>query len=186
MAYNKIRGTDGDDTLVGSDFYDQILGGEGNDLLFGNAKADDMSGGMGDDTLFGGNGKDRLLGRDGQDSLYGGMGADQLFGGEGDDVLFFTPGDYLGGGRGFDFIVPDTTFAQNGSLSGNFDSIEGLDLSMLQNPTVTVNEFGDLTVRDDAGVFLFIDDGALIDEIVGPNGVIIPTESFGLADQLLL
>ncbi|OKH23357.1 FG-GAP repeat protein [Chroogloeocystis siderophila] len=62
-----IRGTPGDDTLVGTRFADTIFGLAGNDLLLGLA---------GNDTLYGGRGNDTLNGGAGIDSLIGGVGND--------------------------------------------------------------------------------------------------------------
>lgn len=61
-------GTEGNDSIVGSDF--------GNTLI----------GLAGDDTLSGGGGNDTLDGGDGNDSLVGGAGKDVMTGGAGDDV----------------------------------------------------------------------------------------------------
>ncbi len=62
-----IRGTPGDDTLVGTRFADTIFGLAGNDLLLGLA---------GNDTLYGNRGNDTLNGGAGIDSLIGGVGND--------------------------------------------------------------------------------------------------------------
>ncbi|WNN91719.1 hypothetical protein [Gloeocapsopsis dulcis] len=62
-----IRGTPGNDTLVGTRFADTIFGLAGNDLLLGLA---------GNDTLYGGSGNDTLNGGAGIDSLIGGVGND--------------------------------------------------------------------------------------------------------------
>lgn len=53
-----IQGTNGNDTLVGSDTADQIQGLGGDDLLIGGAGFDTLSGGLGNDTLRGGQGAD--------------------------------------------------------------------------------------------------------------------------------
>ena len=54
-------GTDGDDTLAGSQFADVLSGLAGNDILIGNAGDDTLDGGAGDDTLLGGYGNDTYV-----------------------------------------------------------------------------------------------------------------------------
>lgn len=66
-----LRGTVGDDI---------ILGASGNDILKGLA---------GNDILIGGKGDDYLYGNDGDDILYGGLGADILQGGNGIDTYVY-------------------------------------------------------------------------------------------------
>ncbi|PIG94250.1 FG-GAP repeat protein [Gloeocapsopsis sp. IPPAS B-1203] len=63
-----IRGTLGNDKLVGTRFADTIYGLAGSDLLLGLA---------GNDTLYGGRGNDTLNGGAGIDSLIGGVGNDE-------------------------------------------------------------------------------------------------------------
>ncbi len=62
-----IRGTPGDDRLVGTGKGDLICGFDGNDILIGKGGNDVLVGGSGDDRLKGGNGKDRLKGGAGYD-----------------------------------------------------------------------------------------------------------------------
>jgi Ca2+-binding RTX toxin-like protein len=124
-----LRGTPGDDTLLGAalddtidggDGADTIDGGAGNDRLFGGDESlagigDTIRGGLGNDLLHGGAGDDRLEGGDGDDLLYGdsggdrlngGLGNDRLEGGEGNDTLDASPGDdYLSGGAGDDVLA---------------------------------------------------------------------------------
>jgi Ca2+-binding RTX toxin-like protein len=80
-----IKGTEGNDTLYGSDYADEIqglggndymIGGFGNDRFFGDAGNDTASGGSGDDTFFGGAGDDLFFGGSGADSFLGGTGID--------------------------------------------------------------------------------------------------------------
>ena len=53
-----IQGTNGNDTLIGSDVADQISGLGSDDLLIGGAGSDTLTGGLGNDTLRGGQGAD--------------------------------------------------------------------------------------------------------------------------------
>ena len=80
IAYDRIGGTDADDTLAGD--------GD-RDLLIGEAGADLLSGGAGDDELHGGEGSDTLIGGGGDDYLVGGRGGDTFVfaDGFGDDTI---------------------------------------------------------------------------------------------------
>jgi Ca2+-binding RTX toxin-like protein len=83
------RGTNGDDTLIGTAAADTLYGFAGHDGLYG---------GAGDDRLYGGPGWDHLFGGGGDDLLDGGPAStdwpsgdysrrERLVGGAGDDVL---------------------------------------------------------------------------------------------------
>lgn len=89
----EIRGTEGDDTLLGTPEDDMIDALGGDDIVFGRQSNDIIVGGGGDDTLLGGDGNDILYGGAGGDRLFGGNGNDILFGGDGDDQLFGEVGD---------------------------------------------------------------------------------------------
>jgi Ca2+-binding RTX toxin-like protein len=106
-----IFGTQGRDTLPGTDQDDDIQGWAENgdpatdlgDLLSGRGGDDRLDGGGGDDTLRGGDGNDQLLGEGGADRLDGEGGADQLDGEGGADQVFGGDGaDQLDGGDGAD------------------------------------------------------------------------------------
>ena len=80
-----------------------IRGTSGNDTLIGGANADLLVGDAGNDSLSGGAGNDRLV---------AGAGNDTLRGGEGDDQLTDLPGDAGGlidGGAGVDTFVADSS-----------------------------------------------------------------------------
>jgi len=83
-----IFGQDGNDTLRGRDGEDVLFGGEGNDRLFGGNQDDGLFGEAGNDRLNGGNGNDFLTGGIGDDRLNGGRGEDDLFGNEGNDFIW--------------------------------------------------------------------------------------------------
>ncbi len=78
-----IKGSAGDDSLVGYESADTITGQNGNDYLYGHG---------GNDTLLGGNGNDILMGEAGDDTLDGGAGTDRLIGGVGSDTYLFGRG----------------------------------------------------------------------------------------------
>jgi hypothetical protein len=95
-------GTNGDDTLNGTDDGEVFFGFGGNDTIFGRGGKDVAFGGRGDDLIFGGKGKDHLFGLSGNDAvvgegdkddLFGGSGRDLLLGGADKDVMFGGPGN---------------------------------------------------------------------------------------------
>lgn len=86
----RIVGTDGPDTLRGTELADVLVGLGGDDRLFALDPAyvgDTLLGGPGDDVLSGGFRQDDLSGGPGEDKLYGGPSGDRLVGGPGRDRL---------------------------------------------------------------------------------------------------
>ncbi|MFN3847026.1 MAG: calcium-binding protein, partial [Paracoccaceae bacterium] len=112
-----LRGSSGDDLLIGTVWADDIDGDagddnidgrDGDDVISGGDGHDHLLGGAGHDTIFGGRGNDILMGQDGDDHLFGGDGDDSLFGGAGDDILDGGAGnDLLDGGSGNDILLGD-------------------------------------------------------------------------------
>ena len=109
-----IRGTPGDDRLIGTSGIDSIFGRDGNDRLFGRGDddyvdgedgSDELHGGPGDDILAGRKGSDTVYGDEGDDRITGDRGSDRIFGGAGRDTIFgnFDP-DRIDGGPGDDRI----------------------------------------------------------------------------------
>jgi Ca2+-binding RTX toxin-like protein len=93
LAVNRI-GTDGPDTLRGTNGNDNLLGRGGNDILFALNGRDNLLGGPGKDCLlcltrqqrfFAGD--KNLLGGPGNDFIWTGKGSDNVVGGEGNDLL---------------------------------------------------------------------------------------------------
>jgi Ca2+-binding RTX toxin-like protein len=80
---DRIRGTRGDDHIIGTQRADVIRALPGHDRVRGRHGADVIKGGLGADVLRGGPGPDLLLGRGGNDILDGGLGADRLWAGAG-------------------------------------------------------------------------------------------------------
>ena len=104
-----LYGYDGDDVLYGGSGTDRLYGGNGEDDLYGGSGTDRLYGGNGDDFLDGGSGRDLLHGDAGNDTLYGGSGNDDLSGGTGDDTLFGGTGrDWLEGGSGDDILYGES------------------------------------------------------------------------------
>lgn len=103
---DKIKGTGGNDQLIGTTADEIIKGLDGNDYIYGAGGADRLIGGKGDDALDGSDG----------DNL-----ADTLLGGAGDDRLGGGSGDILDGGTGTDFFalfLGDTTKGLKLDLDG--------------------------------------------------------------------
>ncbi len=96
----EIIGSDGANTLRGTDFQDVIQGGSGADALYGGSGDDFLYAGTGDDQLAGGAGNDILVGEAGDDQATGGAGDDVFFGGAGNDTFI--------GGAGNDTAVIDS------------------------------------------------------------------------------
>jgi len=66
---DRIRGGDGDDTIIGGDGNDRLLGRGGDDNIDGGAGTDKIRGGRGDDTLIGTSGEDRIRGGKGNNII---------------------------------------------------------------------------------------------------------------------
>lgn len=106
MATKNIRGTNLNDTLLGSAGADRITASGGDDVIFAGAGADTVYAGTGNDFVDGGDDNDTLYGQQGDDSLLGGAGADVLDGGEGNDRLEGGSGDdRLLGASGNDLLI---------------------------------------------------------------------------------
>ena len=99
-----IRGTDGNDTLTGTEHRDRIHGRAGDDTIDALGGPDVVHGGRGDDTVRGGAGRDLLWAQAGRDTLEGGDGNDRLWAVIRSDVssLGDAEGDTLRGGAGND------------------------------------------------------------------------------------
>jgi Ca2+-binding RTX toxin-like protein len=84
-----LAGTEGNDSIIGTNTNDNISGGLGNDTLTGRDGNDSLNGGLGNDNLYGENGNDILDGGAGNDTLNGGTGNNiYLFGkGDGQDTI---------------------------------------------------------------------------------------------------
>lgn len=94
--FKVIRGTNGNNNLVGTQQNDLILGNGGkdnieglggNDCIYGGDGDDKINGNNGDDTIYGGSGKDNITGNNDHDNLYGEDNDDKIEGGNGDDLI---------------------------------------------------------------------------------------------------
>ena len=150
-----MRGTDGEDSMAGSDETDFIYGYGGDDILNGGAGEDWIDGYDGDDMLYGGDDADAVWGGGGADTLYGGAGDDWLFGEGGDDRLYGGDGgDVLYGNEGDDRLSGDAggdwLYGQDGDdrLYGN----DGDDWIAGHSGDDTLSGgAGDDTLRGDSG-----------------------------------
>lgn len=102
VGAGKIKGTKGNDVILGSAFaHDQIDGGGGADVICG-LDGDDTIKVKGRATVDGGPGNDRIMVRT------GGGGSNNVQGGSGDDVISFSSGgggsNTVNGGEGDDTI----------------------------------------------------------------------------------
>lgn len=142
LSYDRVGGTDGDDTLTGVDGRDLLLGNRGNDILDGAGGDDQLEGQDGNDTLFGQAGNDVLYGGAGADLLAGGAGNDELNGGRGDDTYLFE------GEFGMDTIVQFGTGNRDGndvmqvSVAG-FSTAEEVLAAAADTETGTLIKFSD-------------------------------------------
>jgi Ca2+-binding RTX toxin-like protein len=166
-----ITGTNGDDTLYGTEAPDEISGLRGDDLLAGREGADDVFGGPGaddvrgqrdDDFLAGNGGPDVVRGADGDDFLRGGGGADVLGGGnDADELIGNLHDDVLIGASDADFLDP------------------GWDEDLVEagpgNDIVYVEIDGTATVQSSPD---FIDCGDGDDTVVSPNDELDPRDEF--------
>ncbi len=168
-----IRGTSGNDTLVGTQFADTLLGFAGDDLLLGRRGNDVLRGGRGKDTLRGGNGDDTLYGGLGDDTLYGGLGNDMLYGVEGNDILYGGAGNdtlsvsegyggenVLYGGKGDDTYIIDN-YRTPQIIEAPDSGIDTIifDYSFSQRVSIyelSANNVENLTAKENAFAFIGI------------------------------
>ena len=100
---DKVEASNGSDTICGLGGSDALSGNNGDDFIDGGDGNDKVDGGNGNDVLFGGEGDDTVEGNDGTDTLNGGNGRDRLEGGYGNDTLTGGAGpDKFSGGPGTD------------------------------------------------------------------------------------
>jgi Ca2+-binding RTX toxin-like protein len=96
-----IPGTNGDDSILGSNAHERIFGGGvlglGDDTVRGGGGNDTVRGGVGNDVLYGDDGNDWIYGDSGNDFISGGLGKDYLDGGDGIDTVDYQ--FYAGNGN---------------------------------------------------------------------------------------
>ncbi len=135
FAVNKI-GTNGPDTLRGTDRADNLSGRGGNDIIVGLGGSDNLLGERGKDVLLGGSerrpggGDKNLASCRGNDAVFGGRGTDNISGENGDDLVTDGPNrefatDKLSAGRGNDVVgvFNDPAFKDIVTCGGGFDRV---------------------------------------------------------------
>ncbi|MDF1603942.1 calcium-binding protein [Nocardioides sp. YIM 152315] len=92
-----VRGSDGDDRIVGTGGPDHLTGRGGDDELIGRGGRDTLRADVGDDLVRGGRGSDDLTSTGGRDELHGGRADDVISvrGGRGDEVRGDGGGDLV-------------------------------------------------------------------------------------------
>lgn len=155
-VFGDQSGTEGDDTLIGSNADDYIFASEGDDVIRARAGDDYVDGGDGNDRIFGGSGNDDLTGFHGNDILDGGKGDDFLHGGVDADILAGGKGaDSLDGGSGEDVYLFNRGDGDDYIENSWSDVSKTLSFGVGIVPSdikALVDEFGELT--------LLVDDGA--------------------------
>ena len=134
-AVNEV-GTNGPDTLRGTNRADNLLGRGGGDIIFGLGGRDNLLGERGKDIIFGGSERGRgrgdtnLAGGPGNDAVAGGNGSDNLLGGGGNDFLGDggfreSSEDNLSGGGGNDVLdaINRPAFGDNVVCGRGFDRV---------------------------------------------------------------
>lgn len=163
-AAEEIKGTDGDDVLIGTPRSDVINAGAGNDIVYTREGNDIVYGGSGDDRLVGGAGDDILFGGPGNDIIFGGAGNDTLFGEAGNDILYGEDdNDLIVGGEGDDFA--------SGGLGND------IILGGAGNDTLQGDDGNDTIDGEDGNDH--IDGGAGNDRLIGGTGNDIATGGEG-------
>jgi Ca2+-binding RTX toxin-like protein len=116
-----IRGTSGNNSLIGGAGDDPILAREGNDTVWGSTGNDWIYGDIGNDILGGDQDNDTIWGGDGNDTIYGWTGNDYLSGDEGDYTFNGKGNDVINGEDGNDTIIggigSDLIYGGNGNDS---------------------------------------------------------------------
>ena len=163
-----VAGSEGDDSIIGTDEADNELGGQGNDTIRSGGGDDTVLGGQGDDYIDGGDGHDRLDGGSGVDTVLGGEGNDTLVDGGTDDdlrdVIYGGGGDdFIDGGYGNDELRGDDG---NDTIAGGF----GVDtvIGGAGNDVLTGQAWSDLLFGGDDNDF--INGGFGYDRVNGGTG----------------
>lgn len=105
----ELLGELGDDTILGGSGSEVIHGGDGFDFIDGGSGNDIILAGRQNDVVYGGAGNDQLLGEMGADIMFGGDGNDLVLGGNRNDILFGDAGqDRVFGGSGRDTLYGGT------------------------------------------------------------------------------
>ena len=156
------------DFLTGTNGGNTLNGTQGQDVAFGNGGGDTLSGFGEDDELDGGAGGDTLNGGDGADTLVGGAGNDTINAGDGDDKIFYAIGqgrDTVNGGAG-----ADTLAIAGGAGNDNLNVVyNGAALTTVENGAVSGVETitADLQGATDTLTYSAASAGVIVDLAAG-------------------
>ncbi len=174
---DELRGTAGDNKIVGragADLIDgrggnnELFGDDGADMIFGGADNDTIFGGKGGDTIDAGDGMNLISGDDDDDMITAGSGPDEIHGGKGADTVHAGAGVNLVFGEDGNDVL--TSLGGDDTLNGgnNDDQLNAGD--------------GTNVLNGDAGNDLLIS-GSGVDNLHGGPGN--DTASSGAGDDFL-
>ncbi|MGZ8347052.1 MAG: calcium-binding protein, partial [Allosphingosinicella sp.] len=144
-----------------------MIGTNGPDTLVGTDNADFIDGGGGDDRIFGLGGSDELIGGEGADLIDGGAGADQMSGSAGDDIYVVDDaGDVVieAAGGGSDFVYTSVSY----TLSAEVENISVAGWRTTYAIDLTGNGLNNYLYGNDGANLL--DGGAGADLMIGFAG----------------
>ena len=137
---DRIRASEGDDTLWGDEGNDRLEGGAGNDSINGGDGNDRITDSFGDDNIKGGNGHDFINGGPGLNLILAGAGSDFVVTGNDISEVFAGPGnDFIFGNKANAAMIGNTgdDWIQYGTAGGavgdnadplNLDAVRGNDI----------------------------------------------------------
>ncbi|MES2677735.1 MAG: calcium-binding protein [Pseudomonadota bacterium] len=100
-----FNGSEGNDMIIGSDYFDIVNSGGGDDNINTAGNNDIIDAGIGNDKIDAGNGNDYVVAGEGDDEVNTGNGNDYVVAGEGDDKINTGNGyDIIKAGKGDDII----------------------------------------------------------------------------------
>jgi hypothetical protein len=136
--------------LIGTDGPNTLEGSNNDDVLIGGADDDTLTGKRGNDLLLAGSGNDILNGDDGDDILSGGSGINTLTGGLGNDIFEITLGevatitDFGGIGRGAHISAETLAAVDTVKFTAAGLNVEIMQLAQVNADTV-ITFLGDAT-----------------------------------------
>ena len=132
-------GSNGNDTLTGTNSADLMIGRDGDDMIFGNEDADTVVAGDGTNTVFGGLGDDSILAGAGNDSLFGNEGNDTMVAGPGADRYVFLTGSGADQINGFVFGEGDRLDLQGQAFTVGSSADGDVLLTLSGGGTIELN-----------------------------------------------
>jgi Ca2+-binding RTX toxin-like protein len=137
--FGTLRGTNGNDVIMGTNGSDRIRGRDGNDTICSKGGSDRVRGDDGNDWIDGGDSSDDIQGNDGNDTIRGGDGSDLLLGSDGNDIMCAMGGsDLANGGDGNDKIDGGSGTDLINGQSGSDQCVNGEALQQCETTTGTI------------------------------------------------